>query len=65
MPIVICWTLYCKCTNFQANHNRITLERKFKTVGLYIANVLTFKRITTQPHGRMRDVLLDSILQMY
>ena len=43
----ICWTLYCKCTNFQANHNGFPHNALLPRVGLYIANVLTFKRITT------------------
>ena len=42
------WTLYCKCTNFQANHNLDAQIRNIDAVGLYIANVLTFKRITTR-----------------
>ena len=41
------WTLYCKCTNFQANHNYESHAFSGGFVGLYIANVLTFKRITT------------------
>ena len=34
-------------------------------VGLYIANVLTFKRITTLAIDNTPDDELDSILQMY
>ena len=34
-------------------------------VGLYIANVLTFKRITTTEHLDESGDVLDSILQMY
>gem|GEM_PF-4958528 len=45
--ITTCWTLYCKCTNFQANHNNSNKFLVRNRVGLYIANVLTFKRITT------------------
>ena len=44
----MCWTLYCKCTNFQANHNSSLFNHNLQKVGLYIANVLTFKRITTE-----------------
>ena len=44
----LCWTLYCKCTNFQANHNWYDYLSSLDEVGLYIANVLTFKRITTE-----------------
>ena len=59
------WTLYCKCTNFQANHN-LDSDRKFvDAVGLYIANVLTFKRITTSRELIGCILMLDSILQMY
>ena len=36
-----------------------------KNVGLYIANVLTFKRITTEFLWNASLKLLDSILQMY
>ena len=36
-----------------------------ESVGLYIANVLTFKRITTKVHQELTDLKLDSILQMY
>ena len=59
------WTLYCKCTNFQANHNIAKREDTIGGVGLYIANVLTFKRITTI--AKREDTIggLDSILQMY
>ena len=47
IPKFISWTLYCKCTNFQANHNTVDDVQYTEDVGLYIANVLTFKRITT------------------
>ena len=59
------WTLYCKCTNFQANHNNIRNWGHRLDVGLYIANVLTFKRITTEGDIRRHCAALDSILQMY
>ena len=59
------WTLYCKCTNFQANHNYNYIHRYRGSVGLYIANVLTFKRITTQYNSTIVLLVLDSILQMY
>ena len=36
-----------------------------ESVGLYIANVLTFKRITTIWLAVFVDAVLDSILQMY
>ena len=36
-----------------------------ESVGLYIANVLTFKRITTGKVQTMFIPKLDSILQMY
>ena len=36
-----------------------------ESVGLYIANVLTFKRITTLPKRLWEQWPLDSILQMY
>ena len=59
------WTLYCKCTNFQANHNACSDVNISPVVGLYIANVLTFKRITTEIHFIPKFIMLDSILQMY
>ena len=59
------WTLYCKCTNFQANHNAASVFTTSWFVGLYIANVLTFKRITTNIPKEVLDAELDSILQMY
>ena len=62
---IISWTLYCKCTNFQANHNSKYNSVIDWCVGLYIANVLTFKRITTNSRLQHLDVELDSILQMY
>ena len=37
----------------------------FAKVGLYIANVLTFKRITTYQTELLLNKMLDSILQMY
>lgn len=36
-----------------------------ESVGLYIANVLTFKRITTLGYKMQESQELDSILQMY
>ena len=36
-----------------------------ESVGLYIANVLTFKRITTIIAVNNANLKLDSILQMY
>ena len=36
-----------------------------ESVGLYIANVLTFKRITTFRDALNSGQVLDSILQMY
>ena len=36
-----------------------------ESVGLYIANVLTFKRITTRGEREGEEDVLDSILQMY
>ena len=36
-----------------------------ESVGLYIANVLTFKRITTEYGKTTHRAQLDSILQMY
>ena len=36
-----------------------------ESVGLYIANVLTFKRITTKARITAKNTELDSILQMY
>ena len=59
------WTLYCKCTNFQANHNAESRRCRRALVGLYIANVLTFKRITTHHGFDQSAEMLDSILQMY
>ena len=59
------WTLYCKCTNFQANHNAERTNPMKLRVGLYIANVLTFKRITTMYDSFIDQLMLDSILQMY
>ena len=59
------WTLYCKCTNFQANHNGSSFTTINHSVGLYIANVLTFKRITTEQQPNRNSYELDSILQMY
>ena len=59
------WTLYCKCTNFQANHNWYDYLNSLDEVGLYIANVLTFKRITTGYIMGIISIVLDSILQMY
>ena len=59
------WTLYCKCTNFQANHNHLPPQVAGEMVGLYIANVLTFKRITTYTGYILFEGELDSILQMY
>ena len=61
----MCWTLYCKCTNFQANHNAVDALTNLVGVGLYIANVLTFKRITTAADTSLEEKVLDSILQMY
>ena len=61
----VSWTLYCKCTNFQANHNLSVRRLQIHSVGLYIANVLTFKRITTPVQTRCKAYMLDSILQMY
>ena len=63
--ISVRWTLYCKCTNFQANHNVDSQIQLNEAVGLYIANVLTFKRITTVGLLGIDAVVLDSILQMY
>ena len=52
------WTLYCKCTNFQANHNEHSINHFCDEVGLYIANVLTFKRITTSLHISVCSLLV-------
>ena len=57
----VCCTLYCKCTNFQANHNLGEHVWNVVKVALYIANVLTFKRITTE----RVNLLLDTSCTLY
>ena len=38
---------YCKCTSFQANHNKVQMNKYNKDVVCDTANVRVFKRITT------------------
>ena len=61
----VCCLRYCKCTSFQANHNKIICAVIFSCVVCDTANVRVFKQITTGPLHLFYQEWLFAILQMY
>ena len=65
VSILRCCLRYCKCTSFQANHNRGYTLYWLAVVVCDTANVRVFKQITTDNCWFLSLPVLFAILQMY